>query len=158
MLTVVWGSGGDDASPACLRLRHGVPGGPLVVAEARSASEVLREAARHRPDVLVLDLRLGGTGRVIRKAGVAVLVLTASGDDLVAAMRAGARGCLHPGAEPADVARAIRGVAAGEVIFGPLVAGRLGELVGANRVPARAPDWAAMITRARAVSLSRIAS
>jgi DNA-binding NarL/FixJ family response regulator len=51
---------------------------------------------------------------------IAVLVLSMFEDDdsVFAAMRAGARGYLLKGAPKAEVLRAIRAVASGEVIFG----------------------------------------
>ena len=57
----------------------------------------------------------------------AVCVLTMYDDDdsLFAAMRAGARGYLLKGAEQEEIARAVRGVAAGEAVFGPGVAQRV---------------------------------
>ena len=60
------------------------------------------------------------------RPGVAVLVVTMHEDDdnLVAAVRAGARGYLLKSAAPDQVERAVRAVAAGEVILGPEVAAR----------------------------------
>jgi len=46
-------------------------------------------------------------------------------DSIFAAMRAGARGYVVKGAEPAEVLRAIRAVADGEAIFSPAIAERL---------------------------------
>ena len=59
--------------------------------------------------------------------GVAVLVLTMFDDDatVFTAMQAGARGYLLKGADQDEIARAIRAVVAGEVIFGPQVAARV---------------------------------
>jgi DNA-binding NarL/FixJ family response regulator len=56
-----------------------------------------------------------------------VLVLTMSEDAsvLAAALRAGAHGYLVKGAEPPDIERALRSVAAGQAIFGEEVAAAL---------------------------------
>ena len=69
---------------------------------------------------------------------VAVLVLTMFDDDdsVFAAMRAGARGYLLKGASQDEIGRAIDAVAAGEAIFGPAVARRVLEQLGAPGVPA----------------------
>jgi RNA polymerase sigma factor (sigma-70 family) len=55
------------------------------------------------------------------------LVLTMYDDDesVFAAMRAGARGYLLKGALKNEILRAIRGVTAGEAIFGPAIAQRM---------------------------------
>jgi DNA-binding NarL/FixJ family response regulator len=116
-------------------------GGMRVVAEARSGREAVREALLHRPDVLVLDLELrepdGITAiREVQRSNpsIAVLVFTMCEDDesVFTAMRAGARGFITKGAEQEDILRAIRGVAAGEAIFGPSIARRLTDLLGGD--------------------------
>jgi DNA-binding NarL/FixJ family response regulator len=115
-----------------------------VVAVAATGREAVREAVTLRPDVLIMDLQMPdldglAATREIRRAApeVAVLVLTMFADDdsIFSAMRAGARGYLLKGAEQDDIARAIRGVAAGEAIFGPGVAQRV---LGFFAAPARA--------------------
>ena len=105
-----------------------------VVGVATTGREAVREVVTHRPDVAVLDLQMpdldgfAATRELARVApDVAVLVLTMHEDDdsVFAAMRAGARGYLVKGAEQEEIERAIRGVAAGEAIFGPGVAQRV---------------------------------
>lgn len=117
-----------------------------VVAVAGDGHEAVRAAVVHRPDVALLDLTMPGLNgfaaiREIRRLApeVAVCVLTMHDDDdsLFAAMQAGARGYLLKGAEQDDIARALRAVARGEVLFAPEVAGRvLGRLASP---PAAAP-------------------
>lgn len=117
-----------------------------VVAEAGTGRDAVREAVRHRPDVLIVDLRLADQGgaaviREVRRAvpGTAVLVFTQADDDesVFSAMRAGARGYLLKRAERDDIVRAVKGVAAGGAVFGSPIAERLVELFGpsANRAP-----------------------
>jgi DNA-binding NarL/FixJ family response regulator len=111
--------------------------GITVVGESSTASEPLRAALRLEPDVLIMDLPRGRDGvtaiqNLLRAApGVAVLVFTSSDDDesVFTAMRSGARGYLLKGAEPDDIVRAVRGVAAGEAIFGAAIASRLSSLM-----------------------------
>jgi DNA-binding NarL/FixJ family response regulator len=69
--------------------------------------------------------------------GCRCLVLTMDDDDesLFAAMQAGARGYLLKGARGAEIERAIRATAAGEIVFGPGVADRVATLFSAPRRP-----------------------
>jgi DNA-binding NarL/FixJ family response regulator len=118
--------------------------GISVVAEAATARDALRLAALHRPDVMVVDTKMPGTGgsNLIAEArqcapGMAVLVFTAADDDesVLAAVRVGACGYLLKSASGDGIVRAIRGLAAGEAVFGPEIAGRLTDLM-AHRPPA----------------------
>jgi DNA-binding NarL/FixJ family response regulator len=102
-----------------------------VVGEAASQEQAVQVVLDVRPDVVIMDLDLGGgsgvdaTREILRHApGTGILVVTMSGDDhaVFTAMRAGARGYLLKGAEPADIERSIRAVAAGGVTLGPEVA------------------------------------
>jgi DNA-binding NarL/FixJ family response regulator len=112
-----------------------------VVAVAADGHQAVRETVIHQPDVVLMDLQMPGADgfaamRELATAAptVAVCVLTMFDDDdsLFAAMRAGARGYLLKGAEQDDIARAVRGIAGGEVVFGPGVAQRvLGHLTSA---------------------------
>ena len=78
---------------------------------------------------------------------VCVLTMYDDEDSLFAAMRAGAHGYLLKGAEQDEIARAVRAIAAGEVIFGPGVAVRvLNQLTSpptAEPTAARFPDLTA---------------
>lgn len=105
-----------------------------VVAVAADGREAVREAVVHRPDVALMDLRMPGTdgftairelARVAPAVRVCVLTMYDDDDSLFAAMRAGAQGYLLKGAEQEEIARAVRAIAAGEVIFGPGIAVRV---------------------------------
>lgn len=113
--------------------------GMHVLAEARTGREAVRETLLHRPDVMMLDLDIPDPDGILAirevqrsQPGIAILVFTNSDDDatVFTAMRAGARGYIRKDAEHADILRAIRGVAAGEAIFGPSIAARLTNLFG----------------------------
>jgi DNA-binding NarL/FixJ family response regulator len=115
--------------------------GIVVVAEAGTGREVVREAHLRRPDVVVLDPQLGQDADLtviedVRRTtpGTAVLVFSPVADSgrVSAAMRAGARGYLLKNAEPADIVRAVRGLAAGEVIFGAQVAPQVTRLLSSG--------------------------
>jgi DNA-binding NarL/FixJ family response regulator len=127
---------------ALLSPAHGIN----VLAEAGTGDDAVREALLHRPDVLILDLQAGERGgiaairEVLRSAPeVAVLVFTSIEDDdaVFTAMRAGARGYILKDAEREDIIRAIRGVAAGEAIFGAAIALRVTKVLSDPTAPAR---------------------
>jgi DNA-binding NarL/FixJ family response regulator len=109
--------------------------GYLVVGEAATGEDAVRAVVRHRPQVLVLDLLTMGLAtirEVVRVApGTRVLVVTAIDDDATvrAAFHAGARGYLVKGSERAGIVPAVRGTAAGAVIFGTGIAGRIATLI-----------------------------
>jgi DNA-binding NarL/FixJ family response regulator len=123
-----------DSFRSSLRAVLGTADGLVVVGEAASGSEAVSQVAALHPDVVLMDLSmpdLGGieaTRQIVDAAPhVAVLVLTMSDDDdsVFAAVQAGARGYLLKGAQRAELIRSVRGVAAGDAIFGPAVARRL---------------------------------
>jgi DNA-binding NarL/FixJ family response regulator len=104
-----------------------------VVGEATTGEAVIDLAATTQPDVILMDIHMPSLNgidatRRIREqhAHIAILIVTMLDDESVfAAMRAGARGYMLKGAEPAETVRAIRAVAQGEAIFSPGVAERL---------------------------------
>jgi two-component system, NarL family, response regulator DevR len=100
-----------------------------VVAEAGTMADAIREAARTRPDVIVMDVRLpDGSGieatREIRAQNeqINVLMLTSFADDeaLFSSIMAGARGYVLKKIRGGDVVRAIRSVGKGESLLDPV--------------------------------------
>jgi len=105
-----------------------------VVAEAASGDEAVVLAKRHRPDVVLMDLRMPGGDGVQATAGIVaalpgtrVVVLTTyeTDSDIVRAVEAGATGYLLKDTPRPDLVAAIRAAARGETVLGPTVAGRL---------------------------------
>ncbi|WP_432835298.1 response regulator [Dactylosporangium sp. CA-092794] len=97
-----------------------------VVAEAADGAEALGVARLHRPDVMIMDVRMPGvdgieaTRRITAAvSGVRVLVLTTFDVDeyVFAALRAGASGFLLKDAEPAALIDAVRVVARGDALL-----------------------------------------
>jgi DNA-binding NarL/FixJ family response regulator len=74
--------------------------------------------------------------RVAPGVRICVLTMYADDDSLFAAMRAGAHGYLLKGAEQEDIARAVRAIAAGEVVFGPGIAARVLDQLNSPPTPA----------------------
>ncbi|TMD94419.1 MAG: response regulator transcription factor [Chloroflexi bacterium] len=117
-----------------------------VVAEAADGVEAVELARRHRPDVILMDIRMprmDGVEATRRLAGHRVLILTTFNLDeyVVEALRAGASGFLLKDAPPEELVRAVRVVAAGEALLSPAVTRTLLDRV-VQRLPAagaRAP-------------------
>jgi DNA-binding NarL/FixJ family response regulator len=138
---------GDDhpVVRAGLRMLIDDSEGLRFVGEAGTTREAVDAALRLRPDVLVLDVRMPGGGDGIDAArriaalepGIAILLLTMHDDPgaAVAALRAGARGFVLKDAGADAVVRAIRAVAAGELILGADVAAGLVELLAHTPSP-----------------------
>lgn len=102
--------------------------------EATDGDEVVALATELRPNVILMDLRMPGTGgieatrKVLEKrpeTGILVVTMVEDDDSVFAAMRAGARGYLLKGADKDEMLLAIRAVARGEAVFGPGIARRL---------------------------------
>jgi DNA-binding NarL/FixJ family response regulator len=111
-----------------------------VVAEAEDGDEVLAAVDRHRPDVVLMDIRMPRVDGVSAAGLLAgqptppkVLMLTTfDADDLVLrALRAGASGFLLKDTPPAEIVRAIELVAAGDSMLSPAVTRRLIDHVAA---------------------------
>jgi DNA-binding NarL/FixJ family response regulator len=108
--------------------------GMEVVGEGSSGRQALELARTLDPDVILLDITMPEGDGLATAAKLAegaprarVVMLTASeeGDDLVAAMKVGARGYVVKGAGATEVVAAVRAVAAGEAYITPRMAGNL---------------------------------
>jgi DNA-binding NarL/FixJ family response regulator len=110
-----------------------------VVAEAENGEQAIAAANDHRPDVILMDIRMPGvdgleaTRRLPRQR---VLVLTTFGLDeyIVEALRAGASGFLTKDAPAQELIAAVKAVAAGDAVLAPAVTRRLLDHV-AHRLP-----------------------
>jgi DNA-binding NarL/FixJ family response regulator len=101
-----------------------------VVGEAASGPEAVTLAARLRPDVILMDLRMpdgDGVQAIRQLPGVTVVVLTTydSDADILRAVEAGAAGYLLKDTPRAVLADRVRAAARGETVLAPAVAGRL---------------------------------
>jgi len=108
-----------------------------VVAEAGDGEAAIRAAEAHRPDVVLMDIRMPGTDGIEatrRLPRDRVLILTTFGldDYIVDALRAGASGFLTKDAPAADLVAAVRAIAAGDAVLSPAVTRRLLDRVGAR--------------------------
>jgi DNA-binding NarL/FixJ family response regulator len=129
-----------------------------VVAEAADGGEGLQAARAHRPDVVLMDIRMPGvdgleaTAAITADPGLAttrVVVLTTFELDeyVFGALRAGASGFLLKDLEPEDLLAAVRVVAGGEALLAPRLTRRLIEaFVAASPVPGAESPGAAIAT------------
>ena len=113
-----------------LRRRDGI----VVVGECEDGDQVPAAVREHRPDVVVMDLRMrrvngiDATEALRRGADTPpVLVLTTFDDDelLAGALRAGASGFLLKDSPAEDVVRGVLAVAAGHAVLDPAVTSRV---------------------------------
>ncbi|GAB2978696.1 response regulator [Actinotalea caeni] len=117
-----------------LRAILGAELGIEVVAEADDGVAGVAAATQHRPDVVLMDVRMPqldgitATQRILERVpNTRVLVVTTfSADDYVLdALRAGAAGFLLKRADPAQIREAVRVVARGDAVLFPTAVRRL---------------------------------
>src|SRR6187551_2671483 len=103
-----------------------------IVGEAADGAGAIEQAARLRPDVVVMDLVMPGVDGIdatvrIKAANpdVEIVAITSFVEEarIVAALEAGASGFLLKDAEADELAAAIRAAASGQVHLDPVVAG-----------------------------------
>jgi DNA-binding NarL/FixJ family response regulator len=151
----------DDDALVRSGLRIMLAGAPNldVVAEAADGREVLGAVDMHRPDVVLMDIRMPQLDGIAATRLLttqpdppAVIVLTTfDADELVLrALQAGAAGFLLKDTPPAEIVRAIELVHAGDGMLSPAVTRRLISLVVRDSDAAARTDDA----RARMATLS----
>jgi len=115
--------------------------GVEVVGLAADGAEATAMAGEHRPDVVLMDLRMPGTDGIQATAairsqfpGTQVVVLTTYADDasIVDALSAGAAGYLTKDATRDDIRRALEAAVGGQGILDPAVQARLLEAARAG--------------------------
>ncbi|MBM7492721.1 DNA-binding NarL/FixJ family response regulator [Micromonospora luteifusca] len=118
------------------------------VAEAGTGAEAVTLTEQHRPDVVLMDVRMPemdgieATRRICADpttSGTRVIILTTFDLDeyVYGALRAGASGFLLKDTPPADLLAGIRVVAAGEGLLAPTVTRRLIDEFARRPEPAR---------------------
>ena len=134
-----------------------------VAAEAADGNEAVRLALEHRPDVVLMDIRMPGVDGLVatrriaedeRLAGVKVVILTTFDLDeyVFEAIRIGANGFLVKDTEPAELLRAVRTVVDGEALLSPGVTRRLiEEFASRARHPVDVPSLEALTDREREI-------
>jgi two-component system, NarL family, nitrate/nitrite response regulator NarL len=141
--------------------------GMQVMATTGRADEAWDLLQQHRPDLLILDLRMSPTDGIallksLREKGsdtpVLVLTMSEAAEDLAAALRLGVRGYLLKDMEPADVIEAIRRAARGELVVAPSISGKLATILQTGEEPGSAASLAKQLTGRERQILGYVAS
>jgi DNA-binding NarL/FixJ family response regulator len=134
-----------------------------VVAEAADGDQAVALALEHRPDVVLMDIRMPVTDGLAatlqiagdpRLADLKVIILTTFDLDeyVFEAIRIGANGFLVKDTEPAELLRAVRSVVAGDALLSPRITRRLiEEFAHRSKSPERLPDVSVLTDRERQV-------
>ena len=134
-----------------------------VVAEATDGEDAIAETRLHRPEVVLMDIRMPvldgieATRRIVAGQPAArVLILTTFGLDTYVfdALRAGASGFMLKDAPPEELIAAVRLVARGEALLAPAVTRSVIEEFArrpVERSPAPSPALAELTAREREV-------
>ncbi|GLX06215.1 response regulator transcription factor [Microbispora sp. NBRC 16548] len=126
-----------------------------VVAEAGDGEQAVREALLHRPDVVLLDIRMPGMDGIAAarriladsRLAIRVIMLTTFDRDeyLYAALNAGACGFLLKSTPRAHLLHAVRTAVHGEALLDPVLTRRIVEEHAARR-PAEVSDRLDVLT------------
>lgn len=132
------------------------------VAEVGDGRAAIEAAARTRPDVAILDVRmpkldgLAATEAIVAAGGTRVLVLTTydSENNLHRALSAGASGFLLKSLPPEELVAAIRVAVRGDAVIDPSMTRRLAaRLVTGIAPPVESPELTQLTAREREVLL-----
>ena len=119
----------DDHALFRAGVRAEVDGLVDVLADAGTVEAGVAAIREHGPDVVLLDVHMPGGGglEVIRQVGAQqrflALSVSDAPEDVIAVIRAGARGYVTKTISGPDLAAAIRRVSDGDAVFSPRLAG-----------------------------------
>ena len=131
-----------------------------VAGEAATGREVVELTSELRPDVVLMDIQMPqingieATRRILEanpEIGVVVLTMFEDDDSVFSAMRAGARGYVLKGADPSEILKVVRAVAAGEAYFGKEIAQRLTDFFSAPKPASPKAPFPELTAREREV-------
>ncbi|HEV7494583.1 response regulator transcription factor [Baekduia sp.] len=122
----------DDHAIFRAGVRAELDGLVTILGEAGDVDSAVREIVERAPDVVLLDVHLPGGGgvEILRRLSTEApdakcLALSVSDDpeDVIAVIRAGARGYVTKTISPTELVEAIRRVQEGDAVFSPRLAG-----------------------------------
>jgi DNA-binding NarL/FixJ family response regulator len=130
-----------------------------IVGEAGDVAEAVTSIPPAQSDVVLLDVHLPGGGgvEVLRhlsaQPGTRFLALSVSDapDDVIAVIRAGARGYVTKSIDGAELADAVARVAAGDAVFSPRLAGFVLDAFAGAVTPVTDPELDQLTPREREV-------
>jgi DNA-binding NarL/FixJ family response regulator len=134
-----------------------------VVGEARDGREAVALARRHRPDLVLMDIRmpdldgLAATREIVaahdlREIEVLILTTFETDEYVFEALRSGASGFVVKDTEPAELIHAVRVVARGDALLSPKVTRRLiAEFAAYSARPRPSPELDELTEREREV-------
>jgi len=132
-----------------------------VVAECEDVDAAVRAVAELEPDVVLLDVHMPGGGgvEVIRRVGESrpgvrflALSVSDSAEDVIALIRAGARGYVTKTISGAELIDAVLRVREGDAVFSPRLAGFVLDVFAAEIPPAQVdPELDLLTPREREV-------
>lgn len=137
-----------------------------VIAEGKTAAEAVQLAEEHLPDLLLLDINIPGGGlNVVPKIAATspvtkIVMLTASEqeDDVVQALKAGARGYIVKGVTARELKTILRAVHNGEAYVTPTLAAALLSDFQVKKSNAKLKDPFDDLTEREREILERVAS
>jgi DNA-binding NarL/FixJ family response regulator len=151
----------DDHALFRAGVRESLGAGVEVVAECEDVDAAVRAIAELEPDVVLLDVHMPGGGgvEVIRRVdesrpGVRFLALSVSdaAEDVIALIRAGARGYVTKTISGAELTDAVLRVREGDAVFSPRLAGFVLDVFAAEIPPAQVdPELDLLTPREREV-------
>jgi DNA-binding NarL/FixJ family response regulator len=122
----------DDHELFRAGVRAGLEGRVEIAGAAATVDEAVALIAAERPDVVLLDVHMpdGGGVAVLRRAAqdgtdarFLALSVSDAAEDVIATIRAGARGYVTKSISPEELADAIERVRDGDAVFSPRLAG-----------------------------------
>ncbi|WP_199429744.1 response regulator [Qaidamihabitans albus] len=133
-----------------------------VVGDAGTGDAGVELVGRHRPDVVLMDIRMpGGDGitatrrivedHALREVRVIVLTTFDTDEHILDAVRAGAAGFLLKNASPEEMREAVRIVARGDALLSPAVTRRVMRAAAAGPSPRARERLATLTERERQV-------
>jgi len=118
-----------------------------VVAEATNGEDTLEMCKQHRPDVLLLDLRMPRkdglqvmtelTACPVSRPRVIVMTTHDSEDDIQRSVKSGAKGYIVKDIAPEQIRDSVRRVAAGESVLSSDIVAKLAESIGRRQLSKR---------------------
>jgi len=150
----------DDHPLVLSGVRAELGGSVDVVGEASEVDAAIEMIRERQPDVVLLDVHMpGGGGQAVLEAvtrtdpGIRFLALSVSdsAEDVIAIIRAGARGYVTKTILGPELAEAIERVAEGDAVFSPRLAGFVLDAFGAELPAPSDPELDLLTAREREV-------